>query len=129
IIGWHYGMVIIGDPMGAYREVPGLEAYRDLPSPPLNFSVRREENRSLLMKETIDILKWGPNAANASKKIIGYQLYKVSLADLLSLASVDANTFQYISRDGGAGSKRYAIAAVDAQGQESPLIFRLSPPK
>lgn len=126
VIGWHYGMVIIGDPMVAFVEVPGLEADKNLPRPPLGFSVRREENRSLLMKEQIDLLKWAPNGANDPSKIIGYRLYQVTLTNLLSLANVDANTFQYFSRLRGDSSRRYALAAVDIQGQESPLVFRLA---
>jgi|GEM_PF-1860719 len=125
IIGWHYGMAIIGDPMVSFQEVPGLEAQGDLPYPPLNFSARREENRSLFMREDIDILRWAQNTANDPAKIIGYRLYKVGLASLLPLANVDARTFQYFSRARGDGSCRYAIATVNGQGGESPLIFRL----
>lgn len=124
IIGWHYGMVIIGDPLISFIGVPGFDNRQDLPYPPSNFSVSRKENRSLLMKEQIDILKWGQNIANNFKNVVGYRLYRVGLAELLTLANVDANTFQYFSRQGDESPKRYAIATVDAQGQESPLLFR-----
>ncbi len=126
VIGWHYGMTVIGDPMVAFREVPGLNAGRDLPHPPSSFSARKEETRSLLMKENIDILKWMQNTANDPQKITGYRLYKVSLADLITLASVEANTFQYFCRPGNSAAHRYAIATVDVYGQESPLVFRVA---
>jgi hypothetical protein len=38
---------------------------------------------------------------------------------------VETNTCLYFSRPRGDGSNRYAIATVNGQGRESPLIFRL----
>jgi hypothetical protein len=69
IIGWHYGMTVVGDPLIAFLEVPGLYQPGELSEPPLDFSCQRKENRSLFVREYIDVLTWKANPENVQGKV------------------------------------------------------------
>ena len=125
IIGWHYGMTTIGDPLIAFLEIPGFYQPEEEVKPPLSFSGKRVENRSLLLKEYIDVLTWQANPGNEPGTVTGYRLYEVTKTDLIHMADVNRDSRQYLNRKVENRAYRYAIAALDRGGQESCLAFTM----
>lgn len=123
IIGWHYGMTVVGDPLIAFLKVPGLTLPGEGMAPPVNFSVERVENRSLFLREYIDVLTWQANPENEQGRVINYRIFEATMDHLNHLADVNGETYQYFQRNVDDRDYRYAIAAVDAEGQESYLAF------
>lgn len=123
IIGWHYGMTIIGDPLICFLKVPGKSGnISDVPQP-LDFRGEKVENRSLLMKEIIHTFSWKLNSDNNLNKIYLYRLYEVKLNSLDLIAEIPPSQTTYFRR--GVENRRYlyALSAVDANNKESKFSF------
>jgi hypothetical protein len=118
-------MTIIGDPLIPFLEVPGLDKPVENAEPPLLFSGTRQENRSLFLRESLDVLTWLANPENGPAECDGYRIYGVTLNDLSPLGDVDRDTFRFIAKRPGNGSALYAIAALDGSGAESELSFAI----
>ena len=123
IIGWHYGMTIIGDPLIAFLEVPGLDSSASVVYPPLNFFGRREENRALFLKEYINVLTWEANPQNTENQVSSYHIYEISNIDRVFLAEVGGQVSEYMHRGVEKKEYLYGITAVDAEGQESYTVY------
>ncbi|MCP5053495.1 MAG: hypothetical protein GY940_40390 [bacterium] len=101
----------------------------DRPSvyPPLFFSGQREINRAFLQAERIDVLSWAANPnnnpANGGTGIAHYRLYLVTGQTRVLIAEPDNNTFEYWNRRVEARPYRYALTAMDLQGNESVALL------
>ncbi len=123
VIGWHYGLSIIGDPLISFLKVPGLALPGEGMAPPVNINVERVENRSLFLREHIDVLTWKANPENEQGRVINYRIFEATMDHLNHLADVNGGTYKYLQRNVDDRDYRYAIAAVDAEGRESYLTF------
>jgi len=87
---------------------------------PLEFKGRKEENRSLLFVEYINILTWRPNPANDSAA--PYRLYLVEGTTPRLVASLSSGVFEY--RERGVDKDKtyiYRLVAVDPEtNQDGP---------
>ncbi len=119
VLCWHYGMTIVGDPLIAFLEVPGLEKPVEKAAPPLDFSGARQENRSLLFRQYLDVLTWRANPENDPAECLGYRLYEVAMDNLIRLADVGRDQLQYIARKPDNKPCLYAVATLDRSGAES----------
>jgi len=91
---------------------------------PLEISVQKVENRGLVTKETINIIKWLPNPRNSGENITKYRIYRLIDEYRSLLAEVDANTFEYWARKTNEDSTNiYAISAVTGDKRESTPMF------
>jgi hypothetical protein len=124
IIGWHYGMTIVGDPMIAFQQVPGTHIIEPQIYPPIDFSVSRVENRSLFMREYINMLTWQPNPENSHGLVAYYRLYEVTSDKLIPIAELSPEALSYWFREVEERTYYYALASVDQEGRESYLVFR-----
>ena len=96
--------------------------FRNAMYAPLQFSGRREENRSLSQKEFINFLTWQPHPYNVG--IVSYRLYEILEEDWRPLSTVVLTSFVYRHR----GVKEdqtysYALVAVNNDGREGPPAF------
>jgi len=100
---------------------PGQKIQVAFISPPLNFEGRKIENRALFYRETLIELKWQPNPQN--KSIQKYRLYEIDQGQTL-IAEISADKTGYTIR-GANKSKvyRFAITAVDENGNESEPAY------
>jgi len=90
--------------------------------PPLLFSGKRQENRSLSQKETINILTWHPNPLNV--EIVNYKLYQIRGGSWSFLASIVSTSFEYVHRNVREDQVYfYALVAVNRDGQEGLPAF------
>ncbi len=94
------------------------------PYPPSGISGTRVENRSLLMTEYIDILRWEPNPLNQGENISKYRIYyytdESGTMTKVLLGEVDSGTTEYLCRNAPGGNHRtYGIASVTYDNRES----------
>ncbi|MBN1273564.1 MAG: SBBP repeat-containing protein [Candidatus Aminicenantes bacterium] len=91
--------------------------------PPLNFHGDQVENRSLLQKQTINVLNWDANPNN--EKITHYRIYsKAVLLAWTLLAEVDSSTFSFLDKNVTAGTaKKYKLVAVSTTGKEGLAAY------
>jgi hypothetical protein len=86
---------------------------------PLNFSGRKVMNRSLVMVEYINILKWSANPRNSH--IVAYRLYEYNGGEATLMREFSIDVFEHwirgVDRD---REYRYALTAVNSSGRESP---------
>lgn len=123
VISWHYGMTIVGDPLIAFLDVPGLEGPVAAVTPPLNLSVVRQENRTLFFREYLDVLSWQADPASDPAARRGYRIYGLAANNMVRLADVGPTEISYVIRTQDQGASLYAVAALDLSGAESDLAF------
>ena len=125
IIGWHYGMTIIGDPLVCFLKVPGKSNNLFEVLPPVDFRGEKVENRSLLMKETIHTFSWKPNSDNNPDRIYLYRLYEVKLNSLDLIAEIPSSKTTYFRRGVEDREYLYALCSVDTNNRESNFSFTI----
>jgi len=123
ILGWHYGMTIVGDPLVTLVAVRGQDPASDGVEPPLDFFGFRQENRSLLQKEVLHVLAWKDNPQSPPGRTASYRLYEAAPTSLVPLADIRAGNFKYWHRNLENRPYRYALSAVDVQGRESRFTY------
>jgi len=123
ILGWHYGMVLIGDPLIAFRRVPGVSTQETMEAMPSNFSCRREENRSLFTREYLNILSWDSPPSAVVSPVSHYCLYEFVSNALVHIADIPAGTNRYLQRNAEDRLYRYGITAVNTSGHESSCVW------
>jgi hypothetical protein len=123
IIGWHYGMMIVGDPLICFQHVPGSDFFPVEIYPPLNVSVKQVENRSLFFREWINVLTWEANSENNDSQVASYRIYVLSEDKLVLLDQVEQNVFSFYHRNVKNQEYWYALSAVNAAGEESRLVY------
>jgi hypothetical protein len=123
IISWHYGMVIIGDPMVSFIEVPGWGPNEPAVYPPAWVSVTSVENRSLAFRQIIHQLNWMENTQNRGSSVAAYRIYQIKDQQytIIGETGPGENTFWFQGGDGY--QTRYAVSAIDSSGNESPYMF------
>jgi uncharacterized repeat protein (TIGR02543 family) len=90
--------------------------------PPLNFTGRKELNRSLSQAEYINVLTWQANPNN--ENTVKYRIYLVEGGIQSLLVELDANTFEYQHRNVEGGKQyTYAIAAVNDEDREGDPAY------
>lgn len=86
--------------------------------PPLNVRGERRENRSLFLREYINVLAWDPDPRN--KDVSKYRIYRILDGARSLPAEVDAAAREYRDRPVPANESRaYEIVSVNAAGEES----------
>jgi len=96
-----------------------IKAIFKLIRPPSNFTAQKVLNRSLLLGEYINILKWEANPKNENINIVKYRIYRKKENKLSLLVELNSNKFEYWDRNVEKDKKyRYAIAAVTNEGRE-----------
>jgi hypothetical protein len=96
--------------------------FRRIIFPPLLFSGRRQENRSLAQKEIINVLSWQPNPLNVD--IVSYRIYKVVGTSQALLAVVDASVYEYWHRGVEEDlAYSYILVAVGSDAREGRPAF------
>lgn len=98
-------------------ESPCRGKLQDLILAPLKASGERRENRSLFMKEYINVLRWEPNPENQDIK--GYRLYREENGKRIAIGEVDSSTFIFFDR--GVGPTKtyiYYIVAFNSFNRE-----------
>jgi CubicO group peptidase (beta-lactamase class C family) len=94
------------------------------PYSPTEVSVEKVENRGLLTRETISVIKWLPNPRNSGENITKYKIYRLIDEYLSLLAEVDSNTFEYWHRKVDEGTSYiYAISSISGDNRESTPHF------
>ncbi len=90
--------------------------------PPLNFNGEKKENKSVSLREYINILRWQANSQNTI--VESYKVYLIEGEERILLTEVDKNTFEYWQR-GVEKDKvyRYGLTAKDKFGKESEVVF------
>ena len=91
------------------------------PYPPVNVSCRRVENRSLIQRENIDMVRWESNPRNDGLNIASYRIYRRKDDRKWRLAEIDAGTFEYRVRDASWNPHqyKYGVTAVTEEDDES----------
>lgn len=105
---------------GINSDLPGQDyAGQKLLAAPLNFSGRKEMNRSLVMSEYINILSWSANPINTH--IVAYRLYENTDGQSVLLAELSSDVFEHWIRDVERDKEyAYALTALNSTGRESP---------
>ena len=119
-----YGRGVWESPLAARQYYPTVY-------PPAYFMGRLESNRSLLQHENIILLTWNPNSYNAAAgvNITRYRLYRLhegslNLVTEIDAADIDLNgSYEYAERVNDSQPQRYALSAVDADGNESGKLY------
>ncbi|NIM58079.1 MAG: hypothetical protein GTO16_03925 [Candidatus Aminicenantes bacterium] len=92
-----------------------------LPRVPLNFSYETEENKSLLLKEFINILTW---EAYPLDSVVKHRIYLVENSSQSLLGEVNVPYTEYLHRNvDGDREYTYALVAVDAQDREGDAAY------
>ncbi|MDW7761911.1 MAG: M12 family metallo-peptidase [Acidobacteriota bacterium] len=87
--------------------------------PPANVSGRRIENRSLLQREHINILRWQSNSANEGIAISSYRIYRIEGGLRILIGETSSAVFEYWHRNVSAsGPYVYEIVAVGSGGRD-----------
>jgi len=90
-----------------------------LVQPPANVSGRRVENRSLLQREHINILRWQSNPANEGIAISSYRIFRISGGLRILIGETTSAVFEYWHRNVSAsGPYVYEIVAVGSGGRD-----------
>ena len=88
---------------------------------PLNFHGEKKENKSVSLREYINILEWQVNFKN--KFVEKYKIYLIEGDDKILAIEVDAQTFEYWHRRVEKNKVyRYGLTAVDKYGRESEVV-------
>lgn len=77
-------------------ESPCRGSLQDLILAPLRARGERKENRSLFMKEYINLIQWEPNPAN--RDIQGYRIYREENGEKRLIGEVAATSFSFLDR-------------------------------
>jgi len=89
--------------------------------PPLNFTGEKVENKSLLQKEYINVLKWESNSLNYS--IDSYRIYEIEEGNWNLIEELGPSDFEYWHRKLEKDKKyTYALVSVCCN-KESPPIY------
>jgi len=92
-----------------------------LPRASLNFSYHKEENKSLLLREFINVLSWEAYLLNA---IVKYRIYQVEDSSQSLLGEVNVPYTEYLHRNvDGDKEYTYALVAVDPKGREGEAAY------
>jgi len=92
-----------------------------LPRASLNFSYDKEENKSLLLREFINVLSWEAHPLNA---IVKYRIYQVEASSQSLLGEVNVPYTEYLHRNVDEDEEyTYALVAVDPQGREGEAAY------
>lgn len=92
-----------------------------LPRASLNFSYDKEENKSLLLREFINVLSWEAHPLNA---IVKYRIYQVEDSSQSLLGEVNVPYTEYLHRNVDEDEEyTYALVAVDPQGREGEAAY------
>jgi len=92
-----------------------------LPRASLNFSYDKEENKSLLLREFINVLSWEAHPLNA---IVKYRIYQVEDPSQSLLGEVNVPYTEYLHRNVDEDKEyTYALVAVDPQGREGEAAY------
>jgi len=92
-----------------------------LPRAPLNFSYEKEENKSLLLKEFVNVLSW---EANPLDSVVKHRIYQVEASSQSVLGEVNVPYTEYLHRNvDGNKEYTYALVAVDAQDREGAVAY------
>lgn len=92
-----------------------------LPRESLNFSYHKEENKSLLLKEFINVLSWEAHPLNA---IVKYRIYQVEDSSQSLLGEVNVPYTEYLHRNVDEDKEyTYALVAVDPRGREGEAAY------
>jgi hypothetical protein len=111
---WHYGMTILGDPMLVL-----LYQQRDV-YPPVELDVSQVENRSLLLREYVNLVSWKSNPLNIETEISAYRIYWLSEGELQPISIVDGQTEEFFHRGVNNGARYiYGVASIRNDGLES----------
>jgi len=91
---------------------------------PIDFSGEKVENRSLLQREFINILKWKPNPANPSGTINRYRIYLLEGTSEKLLAEIGPDRTEFWHRQTVRDRVyNYILVAVSPDGCESQPAF------
>jgi hypothetical protein len=92
-----------------------------LPRAPLNFSYKKEENKSLLLKEFINVLSW---EANPLDSVVKHRIYQVEDSSQSLLGEVNVPYTEYLHRNvDGDKEYTYILVAVDALDREGAAAY------
>jgi len=92
-----------------------------LPHASLNFSYDKEENKSLLLREFINVLSWEDHPLNA---IVKYRIYQVEDSSQSLLGEVNVPYTEYLHRNVDEDKEyTYALVAVDPRGREGEAAY------
>lgn len=92
--------------------------------PPVNIALKRDINKSLFREEAYHTITWSANPENKYVTIAKYNIYRKLQSEgddkYKLIASVSANTFQYVDKKLDPKAKfHYALTSVDTDGNES----------
>lgn len=92
--------------------------------PPVNIALKRDINRSLFREEAYHTITWASNPENKYVTVAKYNIYRKLQSEgedkYKLIASVSANTFQYVDKKLDPKVKfHYALTSVDSEGNES----------
>ena len=114
---WHYGMVLLGDPMITLAEAPGTYGA------PVDFMGEKTQNRSMLIREWVVRLTWTANPAN-DEPAAGYRLYHLRDQALALEAEIPAGAAEHLIRRVDRDAVfTLALTALAPDGRESPPVF------
>ncbi len=108
----------------AVAEGPCAGRIDDVIEAPVSLAGRRVSQRSLFLREDIDVLTWQPNPA--ARDVAGYRIYSVegTARTLLGQAPGGQLAPTFLRRKAPSGvAATYAIVAVNGQGREGKLAF------
>lgn len=93
--------------------------------PPVNFTGEKLENKSLLMREYINILKWEPNHLNYS--IDSFKLYEIERGNWNLIEEFESTTSEYWHRGLEENKKyTYALVSVCCNKESYPIYLEVN---
>jgi len=118
--GFHTVRAVAYDSIGLSAEA-AVEVLIDNIFPPQSLKATRTINRSLLLREYVNILTWADNSRNTS--VLTYRIYRIKNAARELVAEVpkagSPSTYRYLHRAiAGAEIYAYEVAGVGALGRE-----------
>jgi len=102
-----------------------VDLFIELPPlyPPVNFQGRKEENRSLSLREYVNVLTWEANDQNEDI-IEAYRIYLIKDEGPTFLKQVSIDTFEYWDRDVDKDKTyKYGIKTLDSWERESEFVY------
>jgi len=92
----------------------------DPPYSPSGLSVRKVQNRGLVSREYINLVRWEPNVRNEGTNIVKYRIYEAKGESLILRGEVPAGTREFWHRRlNRTEIYHYAVSTVAADGRES----------
>ncbi|MGZ5554759.1 MAG: M6 family metalloprotease domain-containing protein [Candidatus Aminicenantales bacterium] len=93
--------------------------------PPVNLTVTKSINRSLLLREYVNILTWADNSRNTG--VMTYRIYRVAAGNRALVAEVakaaSNTTYRYLHRRiDGSAVYAYEVVGVNGQGREGLAV-------